>query len=657
MGRRSRRVRGTAVGVAAACLGWVSPSGACQGSGCPPPLPANGSFETGPAIPAAGSMPLPVGSTAVAGWTVVLDAIDYVGSYWPAYEGGRSIDLNGTAPGGVEQSVATSPGATYLVAFFLAGDPTCGPALKSVQVSAAGQSATFTFDTTGASLADPRWNAREWTFTAAGTTTTLQFASQTAGACGPALDGVRVTEIPAGGPVARVSVKRVVGPSGTPHPRWSEATVENLLAEQNAYFGAASGLTFVLDEIVDVVDPRLPTPWYDMDIVATPWGTFEVAAEADPCAFAWRTDAINLYLVGSLTASFGTLGGICSFPVASPSGDDLVILAPSPPAIAAVWTEGRMLAHEFGHYFSLTHTFETGFFGVELQGVCQAVAPNCASAGDLVCDTPADPFPFGDLAGLEALYGCGSCFGCDSCPFRALRWNPLANYSGTTIAQAQFTPGQGGRILSALFASRTHVLVGGVSAAIGSIAPASALYPGPTTLTVAGTDLPATGTVQLYVPGQPPSLPAGSPTPTGVTASFAAPLPPGFHCVAVRQDGETVARMAGGLHVRPSARGAILPSPFALSLEFASTIPSAPMAGGFGNPSPVPIPIPGAVYFLELLPSSILGPVPFLTDAAGDAVFGVAVPPGLSGQEVHVQAAELSGPPIRFTNRVRVIFP
>ncbi|MCI0586924.1 MAG: choice-of-anchor C family protein [Planctomycetes bacterium] len=604
----------------------------------------------------AGTMPLPVGSTLVAGWTVVLDTVDYVGPYWAAYEGGRSIDLNGITPGGVEQSVATSPGATYLVTFFLAGDPTCGPAVKTVQVSAAGQSATFAFDTTGASLADPRWNAREWMFTAAGTTSTLQFASQTVGACGPAVDGVRVTEIPAGGPVAKVSVKRVVGPAGTVHPRWTDATVENLVAEQDIFFGAACGLTFVLDEIVDVVDPRLPSSWFDMDIVPTGWGSFEVAAEGDPCAFAWRTDAVNVYLVGLLTGPSGPFGGVCSFPGATPTTDDLIVLAPSPPPLAAAWTEGRALAHELGHYFGLYHTNETTL-GVEQQGSCQALAPNCASAGDLVCDTPADPFPSGDLAALDSLYGCGSCFGCDSCPYRALRWNPLANFSGTTIDQGRFTPGQGTRILSALFASRTHVLVGGVSAAIASVAPASALYPGPTTVTVAGTDLPTMGTVRLYVSGQAPSSPAGAPTSTAVTATFPSPLPPGFHCVAIRQDDETVAHVSGGVHVRPSARGSILPSPFALSLAFASTIPSAPMAGGFGVPSPVPIPIPGAVYFLDLLPSSILGPVPFLTDAAGDAVFGIAVPPGLSGQEVHVQAAELSGSPIRFTNRVRVIFP
>lgn len=46
---------------------------------------------------------------------------------------------------------------------------------------------------------------------------------------------------------------------------------------------------------------------------------------------------------------------------------------------------GDLLTHELGHYFGLYHTFET-FFGKEL-----ADGSNCAIAGDLICDTPAEP--------------------------------------------------------------------------------------------------------------------------------------------------------------------------------------------------------------------------------------------------------------------------
>ena len=45
-----------------------------------------------------------------------------------------------------------------------------------------------------------------------------------------------------------------------------------------------------------------------------------------------------------------------------------------------------LTVHEFGHYFGLYHTFDTSF-GIEL-----ANGSNCKTSGDLICDTPADPY-------------------------------------------------------------------------------------------------------------------------------------------------------------------------------------------------------------------------------------------------------------------------
>jgi Pregnancy-associated plasma protein-A len=45
----------------------------------------------------------------------------------------------------------------------------------------------------------------------------------------------------------------------------------------------------------------------------------------------------------------------------------------------------KALPHEFGHYFGLYHTAETGFGNEKVDG------SNCRSAGDKICDTPADP--------------------------------------------------------------------------------------------------------------------------------------------------------------------------------------------------------------------------------------------------------------------------
>ena len=47
-----------------------------------------------------------------------------------------------------------------------------------------------------------------------------------------------------------------------------------------------------------------------------------------------------------------------------------------------------VVAHELGHYFSLSHTFGNG------PGITQELVneSNCATTGDNVCDTPADPY-------------------------------------------------------------------------------------------------------------------------------------------------------------------------------------------------------------------------------------------------------------------------
>jgi hypothetical protein len=45
----------------------------------------------------------------------------------------------------------------------------------------------------------------------------------------------------------------------------------------------------------------------------------------------------------------------------------------------------KVIVHEFGHYFGLYHTAETQF------GLEKVDGSNCNSAGDLICDTPADP--------------------------------------------------------------------------------------------------------------------------------------------------------------------------------------------------------------------------------------------------------------------------
>lgn len=155
----------------------------------------NGDFEIGTA-PGAFTQVNP-GSPAITGWTVINSSVDYIGTYWNAASGSRSIDVSGSggANSGLEQGFDTIAGTTYDVTFALAGNPDCGPAIKPLTVTAVPPATTqnYNFDTTGRSRpANMGWVDQSFSFTATGTTTTLRFTTPNTTACGPALDNVRV---------------------------------------------------------------------------------------------------------------------------------------------------------------------------------------------------------------------------------------------------------------------------------------------------------------------------------------------------------------------------------------------------------------------------------------------------------------------------------
>lgn len=156
----------------------------------------NGSFEAGTP---AGSFTTVSGedNSSVTGWVATGNSVDYIGNYWGAQDGSRSIDLNGSAQGGIKQTFDTLSGVQYNVTFWLAGNPDGSPATKSVLVAATGAAdGLFSFDSTGASKSNMGWSKYTYNFLATGTSTTLSFASQNAGAYGAALDNVAVAAVP-----------------------------------------------------------------------------------------------------------------------------------------------------------------------------------------------------------------------------------------------------------------------------------------------------------------------------------------------------------------------------------------------------------------------------------------------------------------------------
>jgi choice-of-anchor C domain-containing protein len=151
----------------------------------------NGSFEIGPA---AGTFTtLNNGSTSITGWTVAGSGVDYIGSYWTAQDGSRSLDLSALGAGSILQTFDTILNQVYLVNFWLAGNPAGAPPVKSLRVSAAGDQQDYTFNTTGKATNNMGWVQEQFIFTAASTSTTLSFLSLTSSSYGPALDNVSVT--------------------------------------------------------------------------------------------------------------------------------------------------------------------------------------------------------------------------------------------------------------------------------------------------------------------------------------------------------------------------------------------------------------------------------------------------------------------------------
>jgi choice-of-anchor C domain-containing protein len=153
----------------------------------------NGSFEAASVDPVNGTIALPSGSTAITNWTVGDAGIDYRQEYWQPAEGYRSLHLNGASGrGSIRTYFYTYPGWRYKVTFAMAGNPDGGPVVKSLWVSAGGDSQDFSFDTTGKSRANMGWSPKSWTFRAKSFVTGLEFFSLTGGVYGPALDRVRV---------------------------------------------------------------------------------------------------------------------------------------------------------------------------------------------------------------------------------------------------------------------------------------------------------------------------------------------------------------------------------------------------------------------------------------------------------------------------------
>lgn len=95
---------------------------------------------------------------------------------------------------------------------------------------------------------------------------------------------------------------------------------------------------------------------------------------------------LNIYVVQEVINTPYAICGYCAGSVKSYSQNKGIIIKKSG------CFESETIAHEIGHYFGLDHTFSGPIFGTTQLTTLELVnGSNCATEGDGICDTPADP--------------------------------------------------------------------------------------------------------------------------------------------------------------------------------------------------------------------------------------------------------------------------
>ncbi len=181
----------------------------------------NGSFETG-LVPGK-SVLLNNGDLAsITGWKIASGNIDYVGTAWQASNGSRSIDLSGTGPGSLLQTVHVVAGTSYLVTFDLSGTydgsigPRTSPSTARVSVNSLSP-VTYSYNLQN-HVEDMMYLHETYAFTATSDIAVLRFAGLDKGNYGAVLDNVAISVAPAAfafrGAASRFSTFSTLGLSG-----------------------------------------------------------------------------------------------------------------------------------------------------------------------------------------------------------------------------------------------------------------------------------------------------------------------------------------------------------------------------------------------------------------------------------------------------------
>lgn len=124
-------------------------------------------------------------------WTVG-GSVDWIGGYWQPAEGDGSVDMSGNNAGTLSTVLNTIAGQTYVLSFYLAGNPDGGNGTKTLNVQVGSLNQDFYFSTVGHSETSMGWLLQTVNFVATNNSA-LTFTSLDTNAYGAALDGVVVS--------------------------------------------------------------------------------------------------------------------------------------------------------------------------------------------------------------------------------------------------------------------------------------------------------------------------------------------------------------------------------------------------------------------------------------------------------------------------------
>lgn len=205
----------------------------------------------------------------------------------------------------------------------------------------------------------------------------------------------------------------------------TESQINNAFAIMNAYYANAN-LEFFLCEGINFINN---STFYN----------FTTSEEAALRAAYNVDNVINIYFANEVTNSSGS--GLCGYAY-FPGGPEVIMMNNN------CALNGSTLSHEMGHFFGLSHTHGNSNTTLTNELVDGS---NCDSAGDSICDTPADP----QLSGSNVTSACnyiGTVFDANGDLFQP---NPLniMSYSRKSC-RTEFSTGQYARIYAIYQASR-----------------------------------------------------------------------------------------------------------------------------------------------------------------------------------------------------------